>query len=331
MSCDDPQALGPYRLEQLLGEGGMGKVYRAWDTRLERWVAAKRVRPEIAGLNGRRERFHREAKLAARLQHSAIVPIFDLVEEQGADWIIMEWIDGPSLADLLQDQGRFDSATALSYGLQIAEGLAAAHGEDVLHRDLKAENVMRARDGRVKILDFGLARSLADDSLADDSLVDDSLADDDSSLSSTGLILGTTYSMSPEQALGHPLDPRSDLFSLGVLLYEMLTGRSPFLGLTWIESLSRLADERQSPVYRLNPRVPKALSDLVDHLLEKSPLDRPASSAEVAGRLRALAAPVFSAPESDDWREAASIPAWRRHADSSILESSVLDSSFGPQ
>lgn len=262
--------IGAYRLVRRLGSGGMGEVFLAWDDRLERPVAAKRVRPDKEKGSTRRERFRREARAAARLSHPNVVQVFDLVEEDG-DWIVMEYVQGRSLAEILRDQGPLPAGAAVDLARQVAEGLAAAHAQGLVHRDLKAENVMVTPSGQAKILDFGLARPL-------ETGTGETLTDE-------GLVMGTWRSMSPEQAAGGTADARSDLFSLGVLLYEMLAGRSPFLGRTPVETLRNVAGASPEPLSQLQPE----LIRLVESLLEKDPGRRPQSAERVAQDLRALA------------------------------------------
>jgi eukaryotic-like serine/threonine-protein kinase len=264
--------LGPYRLEGRLGRGGMGEVYRAFDERLERAVAVKLIRPETADDLRARERFRREARAAAALNHPAIVQIHDILETPEGDAIVMELVAGETLASLLAT-GPLDLPRALRLGVEIAEGLAAAHARGIIHRDLKPENVMVTADGWAKILDFGLAKRHLGE------------GEGEASLSVAGTVLGTYRSMSPEQARGLPVDARSDLFALGSLLYEALTGVSPFAGGTVLETLTRICTARQRPAAELRPEVPAALSELVDRLLEKDPARRPESAFEVAAAL----------------------------------------------
>ena len=283
------QQLGPYQLGLLLGRGGMGEVYKAFDDRLGRWVAIKRLRGESSDDTSgdhRRERFRREARTLAQLGHPGIVQIFDIVQDDDGDCIVMELIDGPTLRELRRD-GPLDPSLVLEYGRQIASALEAAHAGGVVHRDLKTENVMVLPSGQVKVLDFGIARRT--ESPSDDAtLVHGKPASSELELSRTGRIVGTPRAMSPEQAVGREVDVRSDLFSLGVLLYEVLTARSPFEGRNLHETLRRVTAHRPPPIHGLNPKVPRPLSDLVDQLLEKNPAHRPVSAAAVEERLIAL-------------------------------------------
>ncbi|HEY0510851.1 MAG TPA: protein kinase [Thermoanaerobaculia bacterium] len=272
-----PEKIGPYRIESRLGAGGMGEVYRAWDERLERWVALKTVRSEAAGNDKARERFRREARAAASLSHPAIVQIYDILDWEDGDAIVMELVDGESLARRIA-RGPAAVRETIRLGRQIAEGLAAAHAKGLLHRDLKPENVMVTADGHAKILDFGLAKRLEEPPLTRDSVV-----------------VGTFRSMSPEQARGLPLDPRSDLFTLGLLLYEMLTGQSPFAASSTLETLTRICTARQPSLRDLDPSMPEPLSRLIDRLLEKDPAHRPQSALEVAETLEGMATSTSAA------------------------------------
>jgi serine/threonine-protein kinase len=267
----------------------MGEVYRAYDQRLDRWVAVKLIRPEHSESPTVRERFRREARAAARLSHPAIVQIHDIVESDDSDAIIMELVDGEPLSRRIA-RGPLDLREAVRLGRQIAEGLAAAHAKGLIHRDLKPENVMITAEGGAKILDFGLAKQL----------------EGEASLTADHRVLGTFRSMSPEQARGLPLDARSDLFSFGLLLYEMLTARSPFEGPSALETLTRICTHQQAPLREVDPSIPAPLSALVDQLLEKEPSRRPGSAREVAAALGASDDPSQAAPTLVDpglpWR-----------------------------
>jgi serine/threonine-protein kinase len=289
-----PERIGPYRLETRLGVGGMGEVYRAFDERLMRRVALKLIRPERAASPVARERFRREARAAAGLNHPSIVQIYDVVESDDGDAIVLEYVEGTTLAQRLA-LGPLPWEVAAGAGRAIAEGLAAAHARGIVHRDLKAENVMVDAAGRVKILDFGLAKRLEPDDL-------------EPSLTRELALAGTPRAMSPEAARGLPVDARSDLFSFGSLLYEMLAGRSPFAVASTLDTLTNVCTARQAPLRELDPRLPPALSDLVDRLLEKDPARRPASAAEVAAELAELGAsgvvpPAAASRQDQTWIE----------------------------
>ncbi|HKV09124.1 MAG TPA: protein kinase [Thermoanaerobaculia bacterium] len=277
------ERIGPYRVESRLGAGGMGEVYRAWDERLERWVALKLIRPESAGSDQARERFRREARAAASLSHPSLVQIHDILVAEEGDAIVMELVEGEPLARRLA-RGPLSVREAVRLGRDIAEGLASAHAKGLIHRDLKSENVMVTADGRAKILDFGLAKRL----------------EGEAGLTQDSVVVGTFRSMSPEQARGLPLDARSDLFSLGTLLYEMLAGRSPFEGDSTFDILTRVCTARQAPLWDFVSGLPPDLSDLVDRLLEKDPALRPQTAREVAAILENLATSSSAARLSDE-------------------------------
>jgi serine/threonine-protein kinase len=283
----DPSSIGPYRVIRRLGSGGMGEVFLAYDPRLDRRVAIKRIRAESGSDPARRARFLREARVTASLSHPAIVQVHDLLSEGGADHIVMEHVAGTTLHRLLEE-GPLSLAEGLPIALALAEGLACAHRHGVVHRDLKAENVLLTAGGEPKIADFGIARRPSGD---------------EQTLTGEGMVLGTYRVMSPEQARGEPSDARSDLFALGVLFHEMFTGRSPFLAENGLATMQRVLHHRPPSAAEVDPRIPAGLADLIDHLLEKEPLLRPRDATEVAGRLRALGAgtsegePTLQAPE----------------------------------
>jgi eukaryotic-like serine/threonine-protein kinase len=273
------QSIGPYRVLHRAGSGGMGEVFAAYDARLGRTVALKRVRMKGAGaVPAARERFRREARAAAGLSHSGVVQVFDLLEAEGEDWIVMEYVEGRTLASLLKE-GPLPEARVLALAREIGDALATAHARGLVHRDLKTENVLVTPDGRAKLLDFGLAKPwLEDDGAAGEADL-------------TGkALLGTPRSMSPEQAAGQTVGPRSDLFSFGVLLYEAVTGGSPFLHDSPAVTLRRVCVHRQPPARTHNPTVSPAMSDLIDRLLEKEPARRPGSMDAVLADLGSIAA-----------------------------------------
>ena len=253
----------------------MGAVWQAWDERLKRPVALKQIHPDMVGNPRHRERFRREAEAVARLNHPAIVRIYDLVETDAGDWMVMELVDGQTLQSLL-DTGPCDPRQAIHLGREIAEGLAEAHRHGFVHRDLKAANVMVTPSGHAKILDFGVAKQTRPEA-------------QETTLSAPGTVVGTTYAMSPEQALGLPVDSRSDLFALGSLLYEMVTGVAPFRADTKSATLARICSLRQPSASSLRPEMSQTLSDLIDYLLEKDPAHRPQSAEDVTVTLDVLA------------------------------------------
>jgi len=267
------EAVGPYRLVERLAAGGMGEVWRAWDGRLKRPVAVKHILPHILDQPGARERFRREAEAGARLTHFAVVQIYDLVESPEGDWLVMELVVGKTLRQLLS-AGPLSIQSALRWGSEIVGGLAADHAEGIVHRDLKADNVMITAAGHAKVLDFGIARALSPEGV-----------EQEVTLSHPGTVVGTSYAMSPEQALGLPLDPRSDLFSLGSLLYEMLTGEAPFRAASAAATLARVCSYSPLPARRLRAEIPAEVSTLIERLLEKEPNARPRNAGEVVAHL----------------------------------------------
>lgn len=273
MSDSTPVSIGPYRVIRRLGDGGMGEVFLVYDPRLDRQVAIKRIRAESGGDPERRVRFLREARVAAALAHPALVQVFDLLSEDGLDHIVMEYVPGSTLRQALAG-GPFPLDEGLAVALPVAQGLAYAHERGVVHRDLKTENVLLSPDGRVKIADFGIARRLGEKA--------------GEALTREGIVLGTYRVMSPEQVCGDPVDARTDLFSFGVLLTELFTGRSPFLADTGAATVQRILHHRPPPAHEVVPGLPPALSELIDHLLEKDPMLRPRSAGEVVERLRRL-------------------------------------------
>ncbi len=267
--------LGPYQVLGPIGMGGMGEVLLAYDPRLERQVALKRLRREAS--SEAQARFRREAKVAAQLGHPALVQVHDLLAAENDEYIVMEYVPGQSLRQRLEEQP-LPFREGLQIATQIAEGLAYAHQHGVVHRDLKTENVLLNPEGQAKIADFGVARQLL--SAAKRS---------DDTLTSEGILLGTVRAMSPEQINGESVDGRSDLFSFGILLYEMFTGQSPFLADDSFETLRRILQEPHRPARELNSEVPAGLSALIDYLLEKAAALRPRDASEVAEVLRGLA------------------------------------------
>lgn len=281
-----PQTIGPYRVLCPLGEGGMGEVFLAHDPRLGRSVAIKRLTGQSTDIDEQRTRLRREARVAARLNHPAIAQIYDLLIDDDVDHIVMEYVPGTTLRQLLIP-GPLTPRRALPILLAVTEALAFAHGKDVIHRDLKTENVLVDESQRVKLVDFGLARSPMTSS-------------EDTTLTRTGMVIGTCRAMAPEQVEGHS-DARSDLFSLGVLFYETLTGTSPFLDRTPLTTLMRVVEEPHRPANVERSAVPQELSSLIDRLLEKKPAHRPESAEAVVEELRRLDADILV---SSDWAAA---------------------------
>ena len=263
----------------------MGEVFLAEDPALRRGVAIKRIRPALQRDPTFRARLRREAQLAARLSHRAIVQVFDLLIEDDVDHLVMEYVPGPSLHALLAGRP-MAIAEAVRIAAELADGLTYAHQQGIVHRDLKLENILITTDGQPKIADFGIARRTA---IAGDSPPE--------SLTRDGFMLGTSRAMSPEQIQCREVDARSDLFSLGVLLYELVTGTSPFVARGEAMTMLRVLNDRQVPARELMPAVPVALSELIDQMLEKAPALRPATARGVRDRLRRVLDDPPPAPE----------------------------------
>ncbi|WP_367320825.1 serine/threonine-protein kinase [Streptomyces sp. HUAS ZL42] len=248
-----------YRLDGPLGQGSMGEVWRATDQMLGRPVAVKLLRTGATEGDGA-ERFRREARIAARLNHPHVVAVYDFGGYGDQHYLVMELVDGWTLRQELHAHGTLDPYDAAVLGAQVAEGLAAAHHAGVIHRDIKPANVMLTAERDVKITDFGIAR------FADETT---------STLSATGKIVGTGDYLAPERALGQPAVPASDLYSLGCMLYHLLTGRPPFLGRTTLEVVQQQVSATPVPPTELRPDIPRHLADCVLRLLAKDPAHRP--------------------------------------------------------
>ncbi|QDU21310.1 bifunctional serine/threonine-protein kinase/formylglycine-generating enzyme family protein [Urbifossiella limnaea] len=257
--------IGHYEVLQVLGHGGFGIVFRAFDDVLHRVVAVKVLAPQMASTSPARKRFLREARSSAQVRHENVVQVYE-VGETPLPYIAMEFIPGETLQDRLNRIGPVDPPEVVRIGRQIAEGLAAAHGQDLIHRDIKPGNVLlEGGAGRVKITDFGLAR-----------------AADDASISQSGIIAGTPMYMAPEQAKGEKLDQRADLFSLGSVLYQMAAGRPPFRANSTVAVLKRVAEDTPRDIREIVPEVPQWLCDIIAKLHAKNPDDRYQSAREVA-------------------------------------------------
>jgi serine/threonine-protein kinase len=266
--------VGRYELGEVIGRGGMGTVYRATDLVLRRTVAVKVLPGMLAeGDATHVARFEREARAAASLTHPGVVAVYDSGADEATRFIVMELVAGRSLEAILRDEGPLDPDRAAGIAARVADALAAAHGAGIVHRDVKPANVMLAADGSVKILDFGIARAL-----------------DGATLTHGASVLGSAAYMAPEQALGERADERSDIYSLGCLLYAMLIGRPPFTGEAAAAVLHQHVNAEPRPPSEINPSVSPALDALVTRMLAKSPDARPQSAALLRGRLAATSA-----------------------------------------
>jgi eukaryotic-like serine/threonine-protein kinase len=255
---------GRYRLESKLGSGGMSTVYLALDEVLDRRVAIKLLHREISEEADQLERFRREARAAARLSHPNLVGVIDAGEDDGRPYIVFEYIEGRTLKRRLQEEGRLPVDEAVAYAIEIGRGLTAAHARKLIHRDVKPQNVLIDPDGRAKVTDFGIARSL-----------------ESKGLTATGRVLGTTDYVSPEQAMGVDVDERSDVYSLGVVLYEMLTGDVPFRAETQVGVAMKHVNEPMPDVQTRRPEVSAAVASVVDRATTKDPRDRYGTVAEM--------------------------------------------------
>jgi Tol biopolymer transport system component/tRNA A-37 threonylcarbamoyl transferase component Bud32 len=273
------EMLGPYRVETKIGQGGMGVVYRAWDTRLDRRIALKVLRPEQVNDPVHRQRLVREARAASALIHPNIVTVHDIGSDRNIDFIAMEHVEGRPLDELIPPAG-LPSKQALAYGIQIAGALAGAHARGVVHRDLKPGNIMVTREGLVKLLDFGLARKTRRDE------------EGAGTLTLHAEIAGTPQYMSPEQVRGDAIDHRSDVFSFGVVLYRMLTGRDLFESGSAVQTMNAIVTADAAELCQSGPAIPQAMLSVILHCLEKAPEDRFQSVQDLGYALEACAAPL---------------------------------------
>jgi serine/threonine protein kinase len=276
------RTLGSYRVLEALGRGGMGDVYLAEDVRLGRRVALKILPPQMAGETEKVQRFEREARAIASLSHPGIVVLHSIEEADGLRFLTMEHIEGETLNKAIPPSG-FPLERLLPLAIALTDAVCAAHRQGILHRDLKPENVMLTVEGRLKVLDFGLAK-LCLDGPADP----DRTAGETRSVTQDGWIVGTVAYMSPEQAQGLSLDHRSDIFSLGILLYEMATGERPFKGNTNLSVLASVVKDVPRPVSELRSDIPRPLARMIQRALEKRPEDRYQSAMDLRRDLEDL-------------------------------------------
>lgn len=288
--------LGPYRVLNLLGAGSMGIVFRAEDSKLKRPAALKVMRPNFATREEYRLRFLREARATAKIDHSNVVPIYGVDENGGIPYLAMKLLEGESLEQRLANRGSWLPLTeVLRIGEEVCDALTAAHKLGLIHRDVKPTNIWIETDcERIKLIDFGLARVL----------------DDEMKLTGTGFVVGTPSYMAPEQANGREVDHRSDLFSLGCVMYRASTGQVPFPGQFAVDVVAAVRTQNPKSPRDLDPGLPPSFSDLVMNLLAKDPNDRPQSAQEVRDKMKELRSVLTRASKSKP--EIPTIPATSR-------------------
>ena len=263
-----PKTVGRYDIIEMVGKGGMGVLYRGHDPKLERDVAVKMMHVDFTGDDTARERFQREARAVARLQHRNVVTIHELGDLDGTPYIVMEFLTGQDLEHILKGTTTLPLVKKLDIAIQLCEGLGYAHDQGIVHRDIKPGNVRILEDGTVKILDFGIAKFAM------------------SSVTQSGTVMGTPSYMAPEQIMGQPVDGRADLFSAGVLLYELLAGRKPFVGDSPTSVVYQIMHGEAASIREIVPDLPDALAEVVSRALEKDPAQRYAKASELASDLQ---------------------------------------------
>jgi eukaryotic-like serine/threonine-protein kinase len=257
-----------FRLDEKIGSGGMSTVYRAFDPMLERWVAIKLMHRDISDDPDQLERFRREARAVARLSHPHVVTVIDFGEDDGTPYIVLEYVEGETLKERIRRLGRLPVAEAVAYAIEVGRALTCAHSAHLVHRDVKPQNVLIDMEGRAKVTDFGIARSLEVDGLT-----------------ATGRVLGTTDYVSPEQALGRDVGEQSDVYSLGIVLFEMLTGQVPFRADSQVAVAMKHVKDPLPDVQRIRPEVSAALASVVEHATAKELRNRYATAEDMVADL----------------------------------------------
>src|ERR1022692_1228998 len=303
MALTSGTKLGPYEIQSPLGAGGMGEVYRARDTRLGRDVAIKVLPEALANDADRLRRFEQEARTIAALNHPNILGIHDIGAHDGAPFLVSEFLEGQTLREKLES-GPMPVRRAIEYALGIAQGLAAAHEKGIVHRDLKPENVVVTRDGRVKVLDFGLAKLVRPEKSHEIVVTLTSPA------TLPGMVMGTVGYMSPEQVRGEPSDPRSDIFSFGAVLYEMLTGKRAFKRETSAETMTAILREEPQALNDTGWQGPLELQRILARCLEKNVVRRFQSASDLAFAMESLGGPSPAATTAQRVSQPKSRRAW---------------------
>jgi len=275
-----------YHLDRLLGKGGMGAVYLARDTRLNRPVAIKVLHPKLAVQGSLKSRFFREARSAAAITHPAIAQIYEIDEWKDITHIVMEYVQGQTLGELIK-KGELDLASSVEVALQVAEGLSKAHQTGIIHRDIKPANIMVTPEGHVKLLDFGLAKLLAGQSSVDHA-ASPSSGTEVLYQTTAGTVLGTIAYMSPEQTRGQTMGPPSDIFSLGIVMYEMIAGKLPFTGESPVDTMHAIVYDEVEPVTVIRKNLPAEVHRIISTCLRKLPRDRYPDAGRLAADLKQL-------------------------------------------
>src|SRR5512141_1917298 len=288
MTLSPGSRLGPYEVLSPLGAGGMGEVYKAKDTRLDRTVAVKVLPSHLSSSEEVRQRFEREARTISSLSHPHICALYDVGNQDGVEYLVMEHLEGETLADRL-GRGPLPAEQVLRYGIEIADALDKAHRQGIVHRDLKPGNVMLTKSG-VKLLDFGLAKAVAPAGKTSGAALTALPTQAGSNLTQEGTILGTFQYMAPEQLEGKEADARTDIFAFGCVLYEMATGKKAFSGATQASLISSILRDDPQPISQTQPLAPRGLDRIVKTWLVKDPEDRWQTARDVGLQLESIAA-----------------------------------------